>query len=75
MPMCLRWPSGTTGRIEESTFHLADYRAFLKENAASIAAFEAARQAAAVRESGASLSGPLRSPDEPWHYRYVPSSP
>ena len=35
----------------------------------------AARLAAAVRESGASLSGPLRSPDEPWHYRYEPSSP
>ena len=33
-------------RIEESTFRLADYRAFLKENAVSITAFEATRQAA-----------------------------
>jgi urea carboxylase len=33
-------------RVEQSTFRLAEYRAFLSENAASIAAFEAARTAA-----------------------------
>jgi len=33
-------------KIEETTFRLADHRAFLAENAASITAFEAQRQAA-----------------------------
>ena len=32
----------------------------------------AARLASAVRDSGAAFTGPLRSPDEPWHYSYVP---
>lgn len=32
----------------------------------------AGRLAAAVRDSGAAFTGPLRSPDEPWHYSYVP---
>ncbi|WP_372016551.1 hypothetical protein [Pseudoxanthomonas sp. 10H] len=32
----------------------------------------AGRLAAAVRASGAAFSGPLRSPDEPWHYQYEP---
>jgi len=32
----------------------------------------AERLAAAVRDSGAAFTGPLRSPDEPWHYNYVP---
>jgi urea carboxylase len=40
-------------RIEETTFRLADYRAFLAENAASIAAFEATRQAAFDAERAA----------------------
>jgi urea carboxylase len=40
-------------RIEESTFRLADYRAFLSQNAASIAAFEASRQAAFDAERAA----------------------
>lgn len=40
-------------RVEESTFRLADYRAFLKENAASIAAFERARTAAFDAERAA----------------------
>ncbi|MBU7580792.1 MAG: urea carboxylase [Porphyrobacter sp.] len=40
-------------RIDETTFRLADHRAFLKENAASIAAFEAARQAAFDAERAA----------------------
>jgi urea carboxylase len=35
-----------TIQVEESEFRLADYRAFLKDNADSIAAFEATRQAA-----------------------------
>lgn len=30
------------------------------------------RLAAAVAESRAPFEGPLRSPDEPWHYSYVP---
>src|SRR5690606_9689163 len=33
-------------RVEQSEFRLADYRAFLNDNAAAIAAFEARRQAA-----------------------------
>ncbi|QDH34319.1 urea carboxylase [Porphyrobacter sp. YT40] len=40
-------------RIEETTFRLADYRAFLAENAASIADFEATRQAAFDAERAA----------------------
>ncbi|MBY0342864.1 MAG: urea carboxylase [Sphingomonadales bacterium] len=40
-------------RIEETTFRLADYRAFLAENAASIAAFEATRQTAFDAERAA----------------------
>lgn len=40
-------------RIEETTFRLADYRRFLAENAASIAAFEATRQAAFDAERAA----------------------
>jgi hypothetical protein len=32
----------------------------------------ATRLATAVRESGATFSGPLASPDEPWHYSYTP---
>lgn len=41
------FPSGRRSiRIEESEFRLADYRRFLAENAESIAAFEARRQAA-----------------------------
>ncbi|WP_026092142.1 urea carboxylase [Porphyrobacter sp. AAP82] len=40
-------------RIEEATFRLADYRQFLKDNAASIAAFEGARQAAFDAERAA----------------------
>ncbi|MCL9999581.1 MAG: urea carboxylase [Erythrobacter sp.] len=39
--------------IEETTFRLADYRAFLADNAASIAAFEATRQAAFDAERAA----------------------
>ncbi len=39
--------------IEETTFRLADYRAFLAENAASIAAFEQARTAAFDAERAA----------------------
>lgn len=40
-------------RIEESEFRLADYRAFLADNAVSIAAFEASRQAAFDAERAA----------------------
>ncbi|KPF64375.1 urea carboxylase [Porphyrobacter sp. AAP60] len=40
-------------RVEESTFRLADYRAFLSENASSIAAFEASRMAAFDAERAA----------------------
>jgi urea carboxylase len=40
-------------RVEESTFRLADYRAFLSQNAASIAAFEATRTAAFDAERSA----------------------
>ncbi|KAK0330270.1 hypothetical protein LTR94_033496, partial [Friedmanniomyces endolithicus] len=41
------FPSGRRAlRIEPSEFRLADYRAFLAENAEDIAAFEARRQAA-----------------------------
>jgi urea carboxylase len=41
------FPSGRRSiRIEPSEFRLADYRAFLNDNAPSIAAFEAHRQAA-----------------------------
>lgn len=40
-------------RIEETTFRLADYRAFLADNADSIAAFEATRQAAFDAERAA----------------------
>jgi hypothetical protein len=32
----------------------------------------ATRLATAVRESGAAFTGPLASPDEPWHYSYMP---
>lgn len=48
------FPTGRRAiRIEETTFRLADYRAFLADNAASIAAFEAARQAAFDAERAA----------------------
>ncbi len=40
-------------RVEESTFRLADYRAFLSQNADSIAAFESSRQAAFETERAA----------------------
>jgi urea carboxylase len=41
------FPSGRRSiRVEESEFRLADYRAFLTENAEAIAAFEARREAA-----------------------------
>ncbi|MGF7169477.1 urea carboxylase [Sphingobium xanthum] len=41
------FPSGRRSiHVEQSEFRLADYRAFLAENAASIAAFEGQRQAA-----------------------------
>ncbi|MET0249749.1 MAG: urea carboxylase [Sphingobium sp.] len=41
------FPTGRRSiRIEESEFRLADYRAFLSDNTASIAAFETQRQAA-----------------------------
>jgi urea carboxylase len=41
------FPSGRRSiQVEQSEFRLADYRAFLAENAASIAAFEGQRQAA-----------------------------
>ncbi|ARU16201.1 urea carboxylase [Croceicoccus marinus] len=41
------FPNGRRSiKVEHSEFRLADYRAFLKENAESIAAFEATRQAA-----------------------------
>ncbi|HEY6965142.1 MAG TPA: carboxyltransferase domain-containing protein, partial [Erythrobacter sp.] len=40
-------------RIEETTFRLADYRKFLSDNAESIAAFEATRQAAFDAERAA----------------------
>jgi len=48
------FPAGRRAiRIEQSTFRLADYRAFLAEHAASIAAFEATRQAAFDAERAA----------------------
>jgi len=48
------FPAGRRSiRIEESTFRLADYRAFLADNAASIAAFESTRQAAFDAERAA----------------------
>src|SRR5690606_32177984 len=41
------FPNGRRSiEVEESEFRLADYRAFLAENAEAIAAFEASRQAA-----------------------------
>ena len=40
-------------RVEESTFRLADYRAFLKDNAESISAFEHTRQTAFDAERAA----------------------
>jgi len=40
-------------RIEEGTFRLSDYRAFLADNAGSIAAFQATRQAAFDAERAA----------------------
>ncbi|MFO6428996.1 urea carboxylase [Erythrobacter sp. W302b] len=40
-------------RVEETTFRLADYRAFLADNAAGIAAFESTRQAAFDAERAA----------------------
>ena len=40
-------------RVEETTFRLAEYRAFLADNAASIAAFETTRQAAFDAERAA----------------------
>ncbi|AUX70316.1 urea carboxylase [Porphyrobacter sp. HT-58-2] len=48
------FPTGRRSiRVEETTFRLADYRAFLKENADSIATFEAQRQAAFDAERAA----------------------
>jgi urea carboxylase len=48
------FPAGRRSiRIEESTFRLADYRAFLADNAASIAAFETTRQTAFDAERAA----------------------
>lgn len=48
------FPAGRRAiRIEETTFRLADYRAFLAQNAESIAAFEATRQAAFDAERAA----------------------
>jgi urea carboxylase len=48
------FPNGRRSvRVEQSEFRLADYRAFLAENAASIAAFEATRQAAFDAERAA----------------------
>jgi urea carboxylase len=48
------FPNGRRSiRIEETTFRLADYRAFLADNATSIAAFEAARKAAFDAERAA----------------------
>jgi urea carboxylase len=48
------FPNGRRAiRIEESEFRLADYRTFLKDNAESIAAFEATRQAAFDAERAA----------------------
>lgn len=32
------------------------------------------RVSSAVHDSGAAFEGPLQSPREPWHYRYVPGS-
>jgi len=58
------FPRGRVGlRIEETTFRFAEYRAFLRENASSIAAFRTQQRAAFVaeRERWASLP-PL--PDE-----------
>jgi urea carboxylase len=48
------FPAGRRAiRVEHSEFRLADYRAFLAENAESIAAFEASRQAAFDAERAA----------------------
>jgi urea carboxylase len=48
------FPTGRRAiRIEETTFRLAHYRAFLSQNAASIAGFEATRQAAFDAERAA----------------------
>jgi urea carboxylase len=48
------FPAGRRAlQIEETTFRLADYRKFLADNAASIAAFEASRQAAFDAERAA----------------------
>ncbi|MFL0670777.1 MAG: urea carboxylase [Erythrobacter sp.] len=48
------FPTGRKAiRIEESEFRLADYRAFLADNAASIAAFAATREAAFNAERAA----------------------
>ncbi|MEE4316796.1 MAG: urea carboxylase [Erythrobacter sp.] len=48
------FPTGRRSiRVEESEFRLADYRAFLSDNADSIAAFEAQRQAAFDAERAA----------------------
>ena len=55
------FPRGRVGlKIEETTFRYADYRAFLDENQASIAAFRARQRAAFVaeRERWASLPPP-----------------
>jgi len=55
------FPRGRVGlKIEETTFRFADYRAFLDENAQSIAAFRARQRAAFVaeRERWASLPPP-----------------
>jgi urea carboxylase len=47
------FPTGRRSiRVEESEFRLADYRAFLADNAASIAEFETQRQAAFDTERG-----------------------
>ncbi|MCR9180032.1 MAG: urea carboxylase [Erythrobacteraceae bacterium] len=48
------FPNGRRSiRVEDSTFRLADYRAFLAENADSITAFETTRQAAFDAERAA----------------------
>lgn len=48
------FPAGRRAiRIEEETFRLADYRAFLVENAESIAAFQQTREAAFAAERAA----------------------
>jgi len=53
--------------IEPTTFRFADYRKFLEENAASIAAFRATQRTAFVeeRERWASLPPPPEEPDAP----------